>query len=71
MLTNRNYKVILGDEISNNKLLNNEIAQGSSLSHLFFNFIFMNYHKEPENDFLIQMIFKYCRLKFHYFYNIL
>lgn len=38
MLTNRNLKVILGDEISKNILLNNVLAQGSFLSHRFFNF---------------------------------
>lgn len=66
VLTNRNLKVFLWDEISKNMLLNNELAQGSFLSHLVFSFIFLNCHKEPENDFVMQMILQYCRLKFYY-----
>lgn len=37
MLSNRNFKVIMGDSISNTKKLNNGLAQGSVLAPLLFN----------------------------------
>ena len=56
MLTNRLFRVFIGEKVSSMKTLNSGLAQGGVLSPLLFTLYFRIYPKQPQENSCLQMI---------------